>query len=337
MQIPEKGFPGLSGDSEQYMHPSEVNASSGQDSPIFLRKYAWKYQGEQWKIILEIPRDVYDADRGSSHERVNDYAPYVFSARDQPYIKKISEQIRSLSLQKGYGNDSLLFNTISFVQSLPSISDAATTGYDDYARYPVETLVDGGGDCEDTAILAAALLNEMGYQTAFIIFPTHVALGLKAEKINGTYYESGKIRYYYLETTGEGYTIGQVPESFVNMRALIVPVIRKPQLLLNMTVTTGKLENDLAWVEIQGFLSNTGTDIARNPRLTLALLDLEIGDEFIWNPPTTIQFIDISEETPGVPFSTRMMIPANCQSQVRAIVEGDNFETNISYSVRFET
>jgi len=51
----------------------------------------------------------------------------------------------------------------SFVQQLPYTSDRVTTPYDEYPRFPLETLYEKGGDCEDTAILAATILKEMGY------------------------------------------------------------------------------------------------------------------------------------------------------------------------------
>ena len=53
-----------------------------------------------------------------------------------------------------------------------------------YAKYPFETLVDGGGDCEDHAILAATLLRKTGRSVGMITEPGHVtlAIGLKADE-----------------------------------------------------------------------------------------------------------------------------------------------------------
>ena len=55
---------------------------------------------------------------------------------------------------------------LSFVQSLPYTLDDVTTGYDEFRRYAVETLIEGGGDCEDTTILVAAILRGLGESTA---------------------------------------------------------------------------------------------------------------------------------------------------------------------------
>jgi hypothetical protein len=48
----------------------------------------------------------------------------------------------------------------------------------EYPKYPLETLVEKKGDCEDQSILAAALLAAMGYEVALLILPIHVALGV---------------------------------------------------------------------------------------------------------------------------------------------------------------
>jgi hypothetical protein len=66
-------------------------------------------------------------------------------------------------------------------------SDLVTEGYDEYPRYPIETLVDKGGDCEDTAILAASIIRGMGYGVVLLVFPKtadspgHCAVGVAGE------------------------------------------------------------------------------------------------------------------------------------------------------------
>jgi len=70
---------------------------------------------------------------------------------------------------------------ISFVQSLPYTFDNVSTPFDEYPRFPIETLVFGGGDCEDTSILTSALLYEMGYDVILINPPGHMAVGINIE------------------------------------------------------------------------------------------------------------------------------------------------------------
>ncbi len=76
-----------------------------------------------------------------------------------------------------------------FLQSLPNASLDTTAAYDDYPKYPLETLIDGGGDSEDASILAANLLDLMGYSTVLLGFPGHMAVGLLSnEDLPGRYY-----------------------------------------------------------------------------------------------------------------------------------------------------
>lgn len=48
-----------------------------------------------------------------------------------------------------------------------------------YAKHPLETIVEGGGDCEDSVILVAALLRRMGRKFAVLNQPGHVSLTIQ--------------------------------------------------------------------------------------------------------------------------------------------------------------
>ena len=74
---------------------------------------------------------------------------------------------------------------------MPYTVDDETTPWNEYPRYPVETLFDRGGDCEDTSILTATILYEMGYDVALLILEddNHCAIGISGgEGVFGTYY-----------------------------------------------------------------------------------------------------------------------------------------------------
>ena len=68
---------------------------------------------------------------------------------------------------------------VSFAQNLPYTADDVTTGFDEYPRFPYETLYDNGGDCEDTSILVSAMLRELRYGVALLHFPGHMAVRLR--------------------------------------------------------------------------------------------------------------------------------------------------------------
>ncbi len=111
------------------------------------------------------------------------------------------------------------------MQGLEYVSDNLSTGYDEYPRYSSETLLEQGGDCEDTAILTAVLLRQLDFGSALIFFDDHCAVGLKGEDtVPGYYFTVEDTRYYYVETTALGWPIGVMPDLYKNKKALVLPL-----------------------------------------------------------------------------------------------------------------
>ncbi|WP_323677584.1 hypothetical protein [Halorubellus sp. PRR65] len=112
---------------------------------------------------------------------------------------------------------------IDFVQNLPYVPDDVSTDYDDYTKSVTETLVEGGGDCEDTAILMAAVLQAepFNYDCILIQPPGHMAVGVYGTDLPGTYWEYDGRRYYYLETTGDGWEVGEIPDEYDGEKAYL--------------------------------------------------------------------------------------------------------------------
>lgn len=102
---------------------------------------------------------------------------------------------------------------LSFAQHFPYRLDLESKGVEDYWRYPIETLVDGEGDCEDMSILAAAILRRMGHTVALFFTTDHAALAVSAPPgvLTGHYAEIDGRRFYYCETTSEGWKAGDLP------------------------------------------------------------------------------------------------------------------------------
>jgi len=112
------------------------------------------------------------------------------------------------------------------VQSLAYTHDIASTGHDEYPRYPVETLVDQGGDCEDTAILLCKVLHTMGYDVVLLRLPSHIAIGVpRTERFCGTFYTHNGTSYFYLETTGEAGRAGVIPAEYATQGAYVYDIV----------------------------------------------------------------------------------------------------------------
>ena len=92
-------------------------------------------------------------------------------------------------------------------------------GTDDFSKYPIETLVEGNGDCEDKSILFGSLVESLGYDAAIFVTTNHVYVGVHLDFVpiyniqsSVWYVEIYGKRYYTCETTMGGWRIGDCPE-----------------------------------------------------------------------------------------------------------------------------
>jgi transglutaminase-like putative cysteine protease len=160
--------------------------AAAQTDGYYHKSFAWDYNGKHWTWNLTIPQSLYDAYREvpvSTRTR-DGPAGYGFLTTTQDYyVKTLAQKLNETATQQGYNSYDQVSFVLAFVQSLPYTSDNVTEGYNEYPRFPIETLVDDGGDCEDTSILFASLTLEMGYGTVYINPPDHYAVGILGNKI----------------------------------------------------------------------------------------------------------------------------------------------------------
>ena len=119
---------------------------------------------------------------------------------------------------------------LDLVQRLPYVADVDSAGRQDYWRFPLEMLADQKGDCEDSAILMTALLSAMGHKTCFFDITDHAAIGVTElpEESGVSFEATDGLRFYYVETTSDGWSIGQLPanvsESEVSVSSIVDPL-----------------------------------------------------------------------------------------------------------------
>ena len=137
------------------------------------------------------------------------------------YINKMAQKQDLTTLEK-------IQFTLDFVQE-PNIRfmnnrDCKSINYyDDYIRFPDETLYDKEGDCNSKSLLAAMMFHVMGYNVLYMASRKfqHAAIGIEVSLVSlmeGEYFSMDKIekltvqengkRYIYCETTGDRFTIG---------------------------------------------------------------------------------------------------------------------------------
>ncbi|MCL0071918.1 hypothetical protein M1N51_01730, partial [Peptococcaceae bacterium] len=142
--------------------------------------------------------------------------------------------------------------------------DPGLGGPYEYPRYPLETLVDQKGDCEDTSILLASILDAMGFDVALVYVapPAHMVVGVTGENLSGFYYEYSGRKYYYLETAGPGWVVGEVPweEHRAPAKLEIFSLIPRPIIShdWNAETTFG------GWLKLEVTVYNDGTATAQD-------------------------------------------------------------------------
>lgn len=188
--------------------------------------YEWNYNGS-WELDLPITLSSYVNDLEKTRpSSVGDFVDMATDSESVPCIKSLVSEFRQIADTKRYADRQLANLVASFVQSLPYTFDYDTKSRDEYPRYPVETLFERGGDCEDTSILVATLLDSLGINVILLYLEEdqHIAVGVDVPNTYGTYWEYLGDKYWFLETTAEGFSIGDYPKELKSKRAYVYPV-----------------------------------------------------------------------------------------------------------------
>lgn len=181
------------------------------------QSYAWSFEGTSWDWTYSIHDDWFQYYKNKPRSPTG--AIYVIYQDDA--IEAIAKQLKETAERNNYHVTSFV---LSFIQGLSYVSDY-NTGYDELHKYPVETLVESNGDCEDTAYLAAAIIKAMNIDVVLVLLPSHMAIGIWTDSNqSGAYYELNGRRYYYFETTAEGWELGDIPSEFRYTPATLIKI-----------------------------------------------------------------------------------------------------------------
>lgn len=101
-------------------------------------------------------------------------------------MMKFVRQFATRAKRMNWDRKQLANEILAFVQrSISYAEDLSSTGFEEYARFPLQTLVDGCGDSECQAILTLSLLLYLGFDCALLVFElengaaTHYDPGLR--------------------------------------------------------------------------------------------------------------------------------------------------------------
>lgn len=139
---------------------SDIVTVSAVPDGYLLRRYNWRYVGADRALEALIPESLYQRYHSQYRQPLvgnYKYDDYVLDPLDDPTISDIAKALRA---KVGGGDTDFARFALSFVQG--AITYALDQPGFEYPLYPLETLVDKKGDCEDTTILYVSLLRAQG-------------------------------------------------------------------------------------------------------------------------------------------------------------------------------
>ena len=193
------------------------------------RDYEWKWDGKTYTVGLDIgfddyyyAKNLYDLGerRQDKPDHIRDKTFVTYGYEDEVMKKYTAvlvdklidayKEKNSTITQKDYIN-----YLLAFTQYIPYQTDEEFLGYKEYWKFPLETLYDKSGDCEDTSILFVLLAHEsraklgFDYDVGLQIMPGHACVAVKTSAVSA---KNNPYGYVYGETTALNYNIGDIPE-----------------------------------------------------------------------------------------------------------------------------
>ena len=287
-------------------------------------EFSWTYQKTNHTYFIDVPKTAYQYFRMQDHTKNSNYVRYALSDYDREYVREIADAFTVMGKNAGYNERETIENFIAFVQSLSYTSDPETTGMEEYPRYPLETLVDNSGDCEDVAILIASVLHEMGHGVVLLKLPQHMAVGIAGDDMfDGTYYLYNNTRYYYQETTARGWYIGDLPDEFAGVDVEILPLEQQPAMDLEFIAESDTSTWETAIYRMVATVENLGPGTSHDIRLEVTV---RTGGEVY--DSTTILLEDCREHD-TVRADGKITIPRREPVEITAVLTGGNLYRDV--------
>ena len=205
----------------------DIYESTSYDMQIMQNiEYSTNYDLDDYLFWVQVPFSNYYYFRiNKSHDTVRtSYGALVASLETfchKSSIQSIASFIKS-SCNNQNDDEEVIDAILNFVQDKGNFTPCIhyISEGDDVPKYPLETVCEGGGDCEDKSILFVSLLESLGFDTILIVIPGHCFAGVHMDtppshnfQIIDWYIEKDGKKYYTCETTSSGWRVGDLPTS----------------------------------------------------------------------------------------------------------------------------
>jgi len=145
--------------------------------------YSWSYNGKSYTAKLDIQYLDYFEYRNDPITRSQSTTSHdlQFVTYEDKYIVSLASQIKKQTASAS-AEDRIMV-ALRFAQTIPYVTDADSRGTTEFYKFPLETLYDNGGDCEDTTFLFCAIGKALGYDVAIMYFEGHAAAGINMTEV----------------------------------------------------------------------------------------------------------------------------------------------------------
>lgn len=187
--------------------------------------YEWEYpKRKTWSQEMYVSYDLYVYE--SQIDRIRSWSKWSEYTLD-PTAEQFAQTLQEKANREDFNYYQTVNFVMRFVQSMAYTKDDVTTGADEYPRYPLETLYEDGGDCEDTSILLSSIFRELNYDTCLVAIPHpgHMMVGVRGhDDYQGSYWKKNGKKYYTCETTGGEWKMGEIPSAVSSSKAKLYNV-----------------------------------------------------------------------------------------------------------------
>jgi len=209
----DKDGDGLTSEEELKLGTSDDNPDSDGDGirdnedkhpagggEIYRITVPWKHNGQPFTTQFGIAEDWYWYYKDKPRDDYR-YTDARFVTYKDPVIQTIAKDITDTSISSG--DPCKLCIAIDFVESMLYQKDIDYVSLPDYPKYPIETIKDERGDCEDTSFLMASIFRALDVDMILLRYSDHMAVGFASNTCPGDYYNYNGKKYCFLETTNK--------------------------------------------------------------------------------------------------------------------------------------
>lgn len=167
-------------------YPSITPVEGAPDAPDAVMR--WEFEGEDVSITVPVDGAVLlgaqSANKSASipagweKERWEPdyYRAFIDDSQLESLYRALITELRALRDDLGLDGDRYVELIVTMAQAIPYETDGSPP------KFPIETVAEAAGDCDDKALLAAALLAREGYAVSLLGFTAenHMALGIES-------------------------------------------------------------------------------------------------------------------------------------------------------------